>query len=615
MLTLLAASPRADYLTRLGGDFLIPFASTLATRNAADAPNPVALIVIDEVTHQTPPFSETPEVAWTPFLGNVITAVDNADAKVIGLDMIFPKSIAGRELLPGYDRSFLQALAHSGREGGLILSEARLSETQIRPYRGQEIAVGGADNIRPAHLTPDTDNVIRRHPAFLSLENGERVHSLAAELSARAGVIPKSDILLDFTTPASAFPTYRFSDIYTCIQSGELASLDVFRDKAVLIGTALDVEDRHVGANRLQRHKDFPILASPCGDASPNSAQPYRASTAGVYLEARAAYTFMMGAALQPFSPIATFFGTLIITLMAAFCFLRVSPVIGFTIMALAIAALWLSSAQLLASHMLTPFLPWAVAIAILFVSIYSYRVILEDQSKRWVTHAFRHYLSPALVQKLADNPDALKLGGERRRVAVLFADLAGFTSTSEALADKPEEIAAHLNAFFQIMSANIESHHGYVDKYIGDAVMGVWGAPVAIEDPEQRAIETAVACAKSIQEWNADAAHTIKMKMRIGVSAGDVVAGNLGSDKRFNYTVIGDAVNRASRLEQVNKRVNTMILFDDSIAHKLTPEIPTRFLKETTLRGQTRPTKLYTLNELPQADSFGTIAAKEGEK
>lgn len=604
LLSVFVASPRADYLTRLGGDFLIPYASNITATRATDESSPVALIVIDEVTHLTSPFSETPEVAWTPYLGEVITAVANADAKVIGLDMIFPKSISGRELLPGYDRSFLQALAATGREGKLVLSETRLSETQIKPYRGQEIAVGGPANIRPAHLTPDADNIIRRHPAWLSLENGERIHSLAAALSARAGAIPENDILINFTTPIEAFPTYRFSDLYRCLQDGELDVFNAFRNKTILIGTALDVEDRHVGANRLQRNKDFPVLSLPCGDERAAPEQTYRASTAGVFLEARATYTFITGSAPKRLSAYATFFLTFALTLIAAFAFFRLSPLYGFMLLAGGIAVIWLSGAHLLANQIVTPFLPWSLTASLLFVSIYSYRVILEDQSKRWVTHAFRHYLSPDLVNKLAEDPDSLKLGGERRKVAVLFADLAGFTTTSEELAHEPEIIAAHLNAFFEIMGANIESYQGYIDKYIGDAVMGVWGAPVDIENPEQRVVETAIACVDSVNAWNADPQHNIKMKMRIGISAGEVVAGNLGSKNRFNYTVIGDAVNRAARLEQENKRLKTQILFDGNIADNLPSDISVKFVEETTLRGQTAVTKLYTLDDGAQKNA-----------
>lgn len=597
-------SPAGNYLTRLGGDFLTPVAARLASNNHNPAPSQVVIIVIDEITHNTPPFSETPEVAWTPHLGAVISAIDDADPAVIGLDMIYPKSLAGRELAPGYDRAFLQSLAKAGRRGRLVLSETRLSETPIRPYAGQEIAVGGADNIRPVHLTPDPDNVIRRHPAYLFLENGERVRSFASELSTRMGRAPSQDILIDFITPREHFSAYRFSDLYDCVAAGKTEGFSVFAGKAVLIGTALDIEDRHVAGNRLQRVKDFPVLSSPCGMESESLQSPiYRASMSGVFIEARAVHTFYSETALTTPNRFLVLIGTLVFLVVLTAGFFHVGPAAGFGALAFVFAAIWAAAASLLSGGVLTPVLPLTVAGFALFVAIYSYRVILEDQSKRWVTHAFRHYLSPSLVRQLADHPETLQLGGERRHVVVLFADLAGFTTTSEAMADRPEALVAHLNAFFQIMAEKIEANGGYIDKFIGDAVMGVWGAPVKMEKPELAAADAALECLDAVNAWNArvGAGERLKINMRIGLSAGDVIAGNLGSKDRFNYTVIGDAVNRAARLEQENKRHKTQILIDGAIANCLPERFGACFIEETPLPGQKIATKIFALAAGPR--------------
>ena len=600
MLAALFSSPAADYLTRLSGDYLLPSA-TLFDGGEAAGGAPVALVLIDEKTHNTAPFSQTPEVAWTPYLGAVIAAIDGAAPKVIGLDMIFPKSMARKDIAPGYDRTFLQALAQSGRNGRLVLAEARLSQTPIRPYEGQAIAVGGDDNIRPVHVTPDADNIVRRHPYSFPLEDGGRILSFAAELAARAGATPDKNILIDYVTPADAFPAYRFSDLYACIEKGETQALDVFRDKIVLIGTALDIEDRHVAGNRFLRQKDPQILASPCGSGDGAAAPALtvaRASTPGVFIEARAVYTFLKGAGASPLNRYLNFGLMLAGLALLAVAFLRLSPLSGAGLYLALAAGLWFLSAMLLANGVLAPVLGWLLAGAALYVAIYAYRVILEDQAKRWATHAFRHYLSPSLVDQLVEDPSALKLGGERRRVAILFTDLAGFTGVSEKMKDEPEAIVAYLNQYFDIVARAIEMHHGYVDKFVGDMVMGVWGAPASIDNPEQYAFDAAMACLKAVDANNAQADTMMPINLRIGVSAGEVVAGNLGSKGRFNYTVIGDAVNRAARLEQENKRCGVRLLFDESIAARLGPEANVRFLEETVLRGQTAATKLYTADK-----------------
>ncbi len=584
---------------RLGGDFLTPLAARFYQQQDELDNAPVALVVIDEITHQTPPFSETPEVAWTPFLGEVMAAIAAADPAVIGLDMIFPKSIAGRNIAPGYDRSFLQAMAKISAQDKLVLAEVRLSDTPIRPYTGQEIAVGGPDNIRPVHLTPDRDNVVRRHPAFLPLENGDQVSSFAAELSARSGAAPGGDILIDYITPAEQFPTYRFSDLYACYEQGDNTVFEGFRDKVVVIGTALDIEDRHIGGNRLQRDKAPKILDVACG-RDPVQATPaiYRASMPGVLVEARAVYTFLKATAPQMPPGWVVFLSTLIYMALLSYTYFHLSPVAGVAVLGATAAALWALSAALLARGVLAPIMPWIIGGALLYVTLYSYRVILEDQSKRWVMHAFEHYLNPALVNQLAEDPEALRLGGERRRVAVLFADVAGFTTTAEKMSDRPEALVAHLNSFFQIMADNIEAHDGYIDKFIGDAVMGVWGAPASVEEPERHALSAALACVEAVDAYNVGVSDGLAIKMRIGISAGVVIAGNLGSKDRFNYTVIGDAVNRAARLEQKNKQLKTQILIDASIADHLPGEISVRFVEETQLQGQAQMTKIYTPEE-----------------
>jgi len=593
---LLAALPTTTYFVRLGGDFLTPLAAQFYQQPDEFADAPVALVVIDEITHQTPPFSETPEVAWTPFLGEVMMAIAAAEPAVIGLDMIFPKSIASRTIAPGYDRSFLQALAKISAEDRLVLAEARLSDTPIRPYTGQEIAVGGPENIRPVHLTPDRDNVVRRHPAFLALENGDRVRSFAAELSARSGAAPSDDILIDYITPAAQFPTYRFSDLYACYQQGDDTVFELFRGKVVLIGTALDIEDRHIGANRLQREKAPKVLDVACGRGGGEAAPViYRASMPGVFVEARAVYTFLKATAPQIPQAWVIFLSTLIYMAGLSYAYFRLGPAAGVALFGASAAGLWTLSAVLLAQGILAPIMSWIIGGGLLYVILYSYRVILEDQSRRWVTHAFEHYLNPALVSQLAEHPEALRLGGERRRVAVLFADLAGFTTTAEQMADRPEALVAHLNHFFQIMTENIEAHDGYIDKFIGDAVMGVWGAPASVDEPERRALSAALACVEAVDAYNVVASDGLAIKMRIGISAGEVIAGNLGSKDRFNYTVIGDAVNRAARLEQKNKQLKTQILLDASIADHLPAEIGVRFIEETQLHGQAQMTKIYT--------------------
>ena len=158
--TILANWSTLNYLAELGIDFLLPVAGWLQQSEPEAIDRDIALVVIDEVTHNRPPFSETPEVAWTPYIAQVLDTVSASGAAIVGFDIIFPKTLATPDLVPGFDRPFLRSIFELGREGRLVLGEVRLSDQLIAPYEGQILAVGGAQNVSPLHFKPDIDGVI-----------------------------------------------------------------------------------------------------------------------------------------------------------------------------------------------------------------------------------------------------------------------------------------------------------------------------------------------------------------------------------------------------------------------------------------------------------------------
>jgi class 3 adenylate cyclase len=317
-------------------------------------------------------------------------------------------------------------------------------------------------------------------------------------------------------------------------------------------------------------------------------------------IEARAVHSFLENSAIKILPRWQVFALSLAIFAALTAIFALAAPALSAAAMFASLALFALSGGYLLAERVLAPSLPWALGAVALFLGVNLYRVVTENRARRWVTHAFRHYLSPSLVRQLAEHPESLKLGGERRRVAVMFADLSGFTAFSESLAGEPERIVEHLNAFFEIVAQTIGAHGGYIDKFIGDAVMGVWGAPVAVENPEIEAAQAARACLKAIEARNAELAAAgapQRFTVRIGLSAGEAVAGNLGARDRFNYTVIGDAVNRAARLQAACKEHGRLSLADEEIVSRLGPEIPAQFIAEGNLRGFSTPVRQYSLD------------------
>lgn len=181
-----------------------------------------------------------------------------------------------------------------------------------------------------------------------------------------------------------------------------------------------------------------------------------------------------------------------------------------------------------------------------------------EGKQRRYLKSAFRQYLSPAVIEDLISHPERLSLGGSRRRISIYFSDVQGFTSISEKL--NPEELTSLLNDYLSAMTDIILESGGTIDKYEGDAIIAFWNAPVEQTNHAQRALEAAVKCQEKLAQMRAELEERSGMPfyMRIGLNTGDAVVGNMGSRSRFDYTMLGDSVNLAARLEGLNKQFGT---------------------------------------------------------
>src|SRR6202162_4685934 len=195
--------------------------------------------------------------------------------------------------------------------------------------------------------------------------------------------------------------------------------------------------------------------------------------------------------------------------------------------------------------------LPAAAAVAAMVVP-YIMRFVVEERRRRRVQNAFGHYLAPAIVDQLLDSEAPLHLGGEEREVTIMFADLSGFTALSGKVG--PAELMAVTNSYLAILVEAVEATGGYVDKFIGDAVMGIWGAPASNPDHATAAARAALAAVAGVMraKAEADARHQPGYAVKIGLNSGRAVVGNVGAEKRYNYTAVGETVNIASRLESV---------------------------------------------------------------
>ncbi len=213
--------------------------------------------------------------------------------------------------------------------------------------------------------------------------------------------------------------------------------------------------------------------------------------------------------------------------------------------------------------------------VAPLFALVFSFAVSLlvsyntEYKQKRFISSTFKQYLSPAVIDKLIENPDSVKLGGELKDLSIFFSDIEGFTSISETMT--PETLTEFLNEYLSAMSDIILESGGTIDKYEGDAIIAFWNAPLNQDDHAKRAIEAAVACQSKLEEINTELEKRVgkPIKMRIGINTGSAVVGNMGSKNRFDYTMIGDTVNLCARLEGLNKQFGTYTMCSESTMKK----------------------------------------------
>ncbi|MFA6938010.1 MAG: adenylate/guanylate cyclase domain-containing protein [Treponema sp.] len=215
-------------------------------------------------------------------------------------------------------------------------------------------------------------------------------------------------------------------------------------------------------------------------------------------------------------------------------------------------------------SYVLFLYSVWIILVAPLFCFSFSFladlflNYLLEGRQKKFIKSAFSQYLSPVVIDQLISNPNKLKLGGEKREISIYFSDVQGFTSISENLT--PEKLTEILNDYLSEMTDIILESGGTIDKYEGDALIAFWNAPTSEEDHAKRAIEAAMKCQQKLAELRPmlEKLSGGKMYQRIGMNTGYAVVGNMGSHSRFNYTMMGDSVNLASRLEGLNKQFGT---------------------------------------------------------
>ena len=236
------------------------------------------------------------------------------------------------------------------------------------------------------------------------------------------------------------------------------------------------------------------------------------------------------------------------------------------------------------------------ITVALTFVGTFLLRFLMEQSERKFVEGAFGHYVNKAVVEEIIKDPKKLELGGEKRDITAFFSDIQGFTSISEKM--EPGQLVNFLNRYLTAMTDIILDNQGTLDKYEGDAIMAFWGAPLPLTSHAKNACIAALQNQKKLAVFREECEKQglPALHVRIGINSGEAIAGNMGSKDRFNYTIMGDNVNLASRLEGINKQYGTDIIISESTYAQIKDDFVCRELDMIRVKGKENPVRIYEL-------------------
>ncbi|MBP1711139.1 MAG: adenylate/guanylate cyclase with Chase sensor [Deltaproteobacteria bacterium] len=457
----------------------------------------------------------------------------------------------------------------------------------------QELAKA-AGSLANVHLNPDFDSVYRR-AALFEVFDGKVLPSLALagylsdkrdmhlKISSGRFMLGEREIpvdsagraILNFRGPSGTHKSYSAASIMQSelrLQNNETPSvpLDDFKDAHVLFGFS---------APGL-----YDLRPTPVSGVYP-----------GVEISATMLDNLLADDFIRPVPPLPVVLITLIMVLLAGLATSRVSgflPSVLIYILFICAPVVLCLMAYRLGFWMPLVVQETGVAVTLITAGLIYYTT--EGRQKIFIKNAFKQYLSPDVIEQIIEHPDRLKLGGERKMLSIFFSDIEGFTGISEGL--DPEALTHLLNVYLTAMTDIIHEEGGTVDKYEGDAIIAFWNAPLTQPDHATRCVRAALRCQAKLDEMRPSFRESLgkDLKMRIGINTGYAVVGNMGSHSRFDYTMIGDAVNLAARLEGINKQFGTYTLISQTTKEGMADAFPTREVSRVAVVGRKEPVVVH---------------------
>ncbi|MFA6446978.1 MAG: adenylate/guanylate cyclase domain-containing protein [Patescibacteria group bacterium] len=504
----------------------------------------------------------------------VIEKISQAQPLAIGYDVNFPETS---------DQANDAALASAIQAAGKVVLPAELTLSITRnvitydPSKVlmpiSQIAVAAA-GIGHVNTPQDVDGVVRRVPVIASSPDGSKLKSFEIRLTELAGIAVDPNQALDslgriiihyVNAPEKGFPTYSAADLMD-----DKVQASALKDRIVMVGaTAADLHDDQL---------------------VPTS---FNQPMSGVEIHSSILDTLLKGNYLREVPGWALFVYLVLLGALLGLVLPKLRPRYSIPLVIVVWLANLIGAFYAFDRGWIMDVLWPTILLLVGFGAVTLERRVASEQQKREIKNAFSRYVSSSVVNSILSDMSKLHLGGERRRMTVLFSDIRGFTTISEGL--KPEKMVEIMNIYLSRMTNIVFKYDGVLDKYIGDAVMAFWNAPLDQTDHAKRAVQTGLDMLAELKEMNAAKAFgDLEIKIGVGVNTGDMVVGNMGSEERFDYTVIGDSVNLGSRMEALTKEYGVAMLISESTKDALNGGFLLRLVDLVAVKGKKVPVKMY---------------------
>ncbi|MGQ9616773.1 MAG: CHASE2 domain-containing protein [Spirochaetota bacterium] len=561
----------------------------------------IVIVAIDDQSFASIPY----KYPWPrTYHAKLVENLRRGGAATILFDVAFTEESS---INPEQDRIFADVLSRKNDvvlAGKMIVEEREgyFLQSLLPPIKKlREVAQFGI-----ADTKFDSDGFVRRYILFRDF-NGERYFSLGlATLINYLGLkgdynmwfqedkngdyilggslfIKKYDDLpstfIPYYGPAYSFKTISFEQVVDEEGFQLLNEREVFKDKIVLVGaTVSELHD---------------LFSTPFYVTGNETLMP------GVEIHANFIQSILDQKYFTSVRGWVSYMITFIFALVIAFIIKRTRPLIGIVTAVLIAAAYFFINIVLFTKFsILMSFITPMGGVALAFVGCNAYQYFSEEKEKIYIRSVFKHYLAENVVDSILQDADALKFGGERRHLTVLFSDIRSFTTYSEKYT--PEEVVSNLGEYLTEMVDVILKFGGMLDKFVGDEIMAVFGAPYYMGDHAEKACLTALEMVRSLdrlkEKWSEQGKESFEIG--IGINTGDMIVGNLGSKQIFDYTVIGDNVNLGARLEGINKVYKTAnnIIISEFTRNELSDNLVTRELDSVRVKGKLKPVAIFEL-------------------